>query len=77
MEHEQVEAQVARKSALIYLPISLGAALLFLLVASLTGNYPAVAKFGGMVWVGLLSLIVSMPLVTTRVKRYLHGMQQR
>jgi hypothetical protein len=77
MEHEQVEAQVARKSALIYLPISLGAALLFLLAASLTGDYPAVAKFGGMVWVGLLSLIVSMPLVTTRVKRNLRDEQQR
>lgn len=77
MELDQVEKQMARKSALIYLPISLGAALLFLLAASLTGDYPAVAKFGGMVWVGLLSLIVSMPLVTARVKRYLRGNQQR
>jgi hypothetical protein len=77
MELEQVEKQMARKSALIYLPISLGAALTFLLAASLTGDYPAVAKFGGMVWVGLLSLIVSMPLVTARVKRYLRGNQQR
>lgn len=77
MDHGQVEVQVAQKSALIYLPISLGAALLFLLAASLTGNYPAVAKFGGMVWVGLLSLIVSMPLVTARVKRHLRGEQQR
>ncbi len=69
MEHEQVEKEVARKSALIYLPISIGAALLFLLAANLVGNYPLVAKIGGMVWVGLLSLIVSMPIVTSRVKR--------
>ena len=69
MEHEQVEKEVARKSALIYLPISIGAALLFLLAASLFGNYPLVAKTGGTVWVGLLSLIVSMPIVTSRVKR--------
>lgn len=69
MEHELVEKEVARKSALIYLPISLGTALLFLLAATLFGNYPLVAKIGGAVWVGLLSLIVSMPIVTARVKR--------
>ncbi len=69
MEHEQVEKQVARRSALIYIPVSVGAALLFLLSASLLGNYPLVAKIGGMVWMGLLSLIVSMPIVTSRVKR--------
>ncbi|HEY4721390.1 MAG TPA: hypothetical protein VJL59_13500 [Anaerolineales bacterium] len=69
MEHEQVEREVARKSALIYLPISIGAALLFLLAASLVGGYPLVARIGGTVWVGLLSLIVSMPIVTARVKR--------
>ncbi|MEK6573778.1 MAG: hypothetical protein AABZ58_05620 [Chloroflexota bacterium] len=69
MEHEQVEREVARKSALIYLPIAIGAALLFLLAASLVGDYPPVARIGGTVWVGLLSLIVSMPIVTARVKR--------
>ena len=68
MEHEQVENEVARRSALIYLPIAVGAALLFLLAASLTGTYPLVARIGGMVWVGILSLIVAMPLVTARVK---------
>jgi hypothetical protein len=69
MEHEQVERQVAQKSALIYLPISLGAALLFLLVSTLTGDYPVVARIGGTVWVALLSLIVSMPIVISRVKK--------
>ena len=68
MEHEQIEKDVARRSVMIYLPISVGASLLFLLAASLAGSYPLVAKIGGMVWVGLLSLIVSMPLVTSRVK---------
>lgn len=71
MEHEQVEKGVARRSALIYLPVSLGIALLFFVAASLVGGYPTVAKIGGMVWVGLLSLIVSMPVVTGRVKKNL------
>lgn len=71
MEHEQVEKDVARRSALIYLPISLGIALLFLVTASLVGGYPLVARIGGTVWVGLLSLIVSMPLVISRVKKKL------
>ena len=73
MEHEQVEKDVARGSALIYLPIALSAALLFLLAASVVGDYPLVAKIGGTVWVGLLSLIVSMPIVTARVKKRWSG----
>ena len=77
MAQEQVEKEVARKSASIYLPISIGAALLFLLAASTFGNYPAVARAGGAVWVGLLSLIVSMPIVTSRVKQKLRGAATR
>ncbi len=73
MEHEQVENQVARKSALIYLPIAIGAALLFFLAASLAGSYLTVARIGGAVWVGLLSLIVCMPIVTANVKRQFKG----
>ena len=73
MEHEHVEKEVARRSVMIYLPISVGASLTFLLAASLAGSYPLVAKIGGMVWVGLLSLIVSMPLVTSRVKKKYRG----
>jgi hypothetical protein len=73
MEHESVEGAIARQSALIYLPISIGAALLFLLAASLVGDYPLVARVGGMIWVGILSLIVAMPLVTARVKQRARG----
>ena len=69
MEHEQVEKHVAQKSALIYIPISLGSALLFLLVSTFTGDYPLVARVGGTVWVALLSLIVSMPVVISKVKK--------
>jgi hypothetical protein len=69
MEHEQVEKQVARKSALIYIPLSLGSALLFLLISTFTGDYPLVARVGGTVWVALLSLIVSMPVVISKVKK--------
>jgi hypothetical protein len=69
MEHEQVEKQVAQKSALIYIPVSLGLALLFLLISTFTGDYPLVARVGGTVWVALLSLIVSMPIVISKVKR--------
>lgn len=61
---------IARRSMQIYLPIALGAALLFWLAAGPIGGYPFVAQIGGAVWVGLLSLIVAMPLVTARVKRW-------
>ena len=73
MEHEYVERAVARRSALIYLPIAVGAALLFLLAASLVGDYPLVARIGGTIWVGILTLIVAMPLVTARVKQQARG----
>ena len=69
MEHEQVEKQVAQKSAFIYIPISLGLALLFLLVSTFTDDYPVVARVGGTVWVALLSLIVSMPIVISKIKK--------
>jgi hypothetical protein len=69
MEHEQVEKDVAQKSVWIYLPLSLGSALIFLLIASIAGDYPLVARLGGALWVGLLSLIVSMPIVISLVKK--------
>lgn len=69
MEHEQVEKQVAQKSALIYIPISLGSAIVFLLVSTFTGDYSLVARMGGTVWVALLSLIVSMPIVISKMKK--------
>lgn len=73
MEHEQFEKAVARRSILIYLPISVGAAVLFLVGASVLGDYPSVAKIGGTVWIMVLSLIVSMPMVTARVKKQLRA----
>lgn len=73
MEQEPVEGAIARRSALIYLPIAIGAALLFLLAASVTGDFPLVARIGGAIWVGILSLIVTMPLVITRVKHRLRA----
>lgn len=66
---EQIEEQVAQKSALIYLPVSLGSALLFPFITTLIGSYPLVARIGGTVWVALLSLIASMPIVVSRVKK--------
>ena len=62
------DVRATGSGALIYLPMSVGAALLFL-AASLLADYPPVARLGGTVWVGLLSLIVSMPVVTARIRR--------
>jgi hypothetical protein len=69
MEGNSLESEITRRSLSIYLPISITAALLFLIAASVTGDYPTVARVGGAVWVGVLSLIVSMPLVTARLKK--------
>lgn len=72
MEHmtkEQLDSHVARQSALVYVPLSLTLALLFWTAATLLGGYPTVAKIGGAAWIGLLSLIVSMPVVTSYFKK--------
>ena len=55
---------------LIYLSIASGIALIFTLVASFSGSYH-LAAIGGAVWVGFLSIFVSMPLVISRVKKQL------
>jgi hypothetical protein len=73
MGHEQVEKGIALLSVMIYVPLSVGAALLFLLAATIAGEAPIVARIGGAVWVLILSLIVSMPLVTSSIKKRLRG----
>jgi len=55
------------KSALIYCGISLGLAVLFVLL-TWSDHYTAVARWGGAVWVLLLSLIITMPVVIPMVK---------
>jgi len=60
---------VARTSALGHTGLSLGLATAFFSAASFIGSYDAVARVGGAVWVFLLSMIVTMPLVTSFVKK--------
>jgi len=71
MDQENLDQAIAQKSARIYLSITFGAALLFYIAASLIGEYPLVARIGGVVWVSLLTLIISMPLITSSVKKKL------
>jgi hypothetical protein len=55
-------------SALTYTPICLAAAAVFLAV-TLAGEYSWVARIGGAVWIFILSMIISMPIVTSYYKR--------
>ncbi len=68
-----VDKRMARVSALWYTSISLAVVALFLILVKVVGGYPPAAKYGGAVWSFLLSMIVSMPLVTARVKRRAKG----
>lgn len=56
------------KASVIYTGLSLIASALFLL-ATLGGEYTAVERIGGAVWVFMLSMIILMPLVTSSVKK--------
>ncbi|MBE0410642.1 MAG: hypothetical protein IBX69_13010 [Anaerolineales bacterium] len=69
MKYQDIDKEVARKSASIYIPIAVSVGLLFYLVATWIGDYPPVARYAGSGWVTLLSLIVSMPIVTDKVKK--------
>ena len=64
-----VERKIALTSLAIYGTISVTAALLFFVAATLAGSYTDVARFGGAAWVMLLSFIVTMPLVISFVKK--------
>ncbi|MFU8771834.1 MAG: hypothetical protein ACNA8H_05380 [Anaerolineales bacterium] len=69
MKYQDIDKEVARRSAAIYIPIAVSVGLLFYLAATLIGDFPPVARYAGSGWVTLLSLIVSMPLVTDKVKK--------
>lgn len=62
------EDKIARISAAWYLGISAGLALIFYAAATLK-NYPAAACFGGAVWVFILTMIITMPVVIPQVKK--------
>ncbi|MFZ3079585.1 MAG: hypothetical protein ACYC6K_00610 [Bellilinea sp.] len=73
METEKLDQKIARKSAIVYLAITAIMALLFFVVTGLMGTYPMVARIGGVMWISLLTLIVSMPLVITSMKKRIKG----
>jgi hypothetical protein len=60
--------RIGLTSALIYTPISLAAAGVFFGI-TVVGDYTWVARIGGAAWVFLLSMIITMPLVTSAVKK--------
>ena len=62
------DSKINTISALLYTGISLAAALAFFLLAGL-GKYETVARYGGAVWVFILSMIITMPVVIPRVKK--------
>ncbi len=64
-----IDRRIAMTSAAIYAAISVMASVLFLIAATAAGKYTDVARLGGAAWVLLLSFIVTMPLVTSAVKR--------
>ena len=68
-----LDQKIARTSAAIYSGVSVTTSLLFFMGATLSGKYTEVARFGGTAWVLLLSFIVTMPLVTSLVKRRLRS----
>ena len=57
-----------RLAAIIYVGTSFAAALVFWLVTTFAGTYPAVARYGGAAWVFVLFMIVLMPIVIPRVR---------
>ena len=63
-------AEGGRFAAVIYIGTSFVAALVFWLVTTFVGAYPAVARYGGAAWVFVLFMIVLMPIVIPRVRNH-------
>jgi purine-cytosine permease-like protein len=70
MNTQEMESLVGRKSAWIYSAITLFVAGSFFAVSTIIGSYSITARLGGTIWTGLLTMIVSMPLVTASVKKH-------
>jgi hypothetical protein len=64
-----IDRKIGITSAAIYTALSVTTSTLFFVAATLAGKYADVARIGGAVWVLLLSFIVTMPIVTSAVKR--------
>jgi hypothetical protein len=60
---------VARRSALTYTGISVVLAVTFFTAATFIGANSVTVRIGGAVWVFLLSMIVTVPLVTSFIKK--------
>ena len=73
MDTDILDREIARKSAVRYLTITLTVAVVFFAVTGWIGTYPLVARIGGLVWISLLTLIVSMRVVTSRMKKKVKG----
>jgi len=63
-----MDTKAGRISAFTYTAISLAVALLFWWATRDPARYTPVARYGGTTWVFLLSMIVTMPLVTSSIK---------
>ena len=63
------DRRVARAAAAVYVPITLAAAALFALAASLQGRTGPATVAAGALGVGLLTLIVLMPVVIPFVRQ--------
>lgn len=71
---QDLETKAAKQAAIIYTGISLALALLFLFITFLDGrSYTVVARIGGTIWVFILSMIITMPLVIPYVKKRVIG----
>lgn len=68
MEREELRKAI-RLSYGISLGFSLVLSLAFLAVTSLIGDYDAMSRYGGAIWVFILGLIIALPTVTPMIKR--------
>lgn len=60
---------IVQLASLVGTGIALLAGALFFLVTSAFGEYPPVARYGGAVWVFLLTWIITMPVLAPWLKR--------
>jgi len=68
-----IDKRILSRSALWYTGTSLAIAGLFVFLTQIVGGYPTAGIIGGAIWSFVLSMIITMPLYTSYVKRKRRG----
>ncbi len=70
---EDTQKAAMRTATIFSLAFGLVLAAVFFAITSLTGNYNAITRYGGSVWVLILAIVIALPTVAPAIKKRMRG----